>query len=56
MTTENEPLLRDSVEAALRAFRRMYEKLEAGADADDLLDDETLWPLTQLRDALEASP
>ena len=56
MPNENDGLLREATEAALQAFRRMYEKLEAGADADDLLDDETLWPLTQLRDALEASP
>ena len=55
MVTTNETALRKAAEAALRAFRRMYGKLEAGADADDLLDDETLWPLTQLRDALEGS-
>ena len=56
MATTNETVLREAAEAALRAFRRMYEILEAGADADDLLDDETLWPLTRLRDALEATP
>ena len=55
MPTENESVLRQAAEAALKAFRRMYEMLEAGAEPDDLLDDETLWPLTQLRDALEAS-
>lgn len=54
MTTTNEKL-REAVEAALRAFRRMYERLDAGADADELLEDESLWPLTKLRDALEAS-
>lgn len=55
MTTTNEKLLREAVEAALRAFRRMYERLDTGADADELLEDESLWPLTKLRDALEAS-
>lgn len=54
--TTNESVLRDAVEAALRAFRQFYEKMEAGVDTDELLEDESLWPLTQLRDALEASP
>lgn len=55
MATANDTLLRDAAEAALQAFRRMYEMLEAGADADELLEDESLWPLTKLRDAIEAS-
>ena len=49
----NETALQEAVEAALLAFRRMYERLDAGADAEELLEDETLWPLTKLRDALE---
>ena len=55
MPTTNEKPLREAVEAALRAFRRMYELLDAGADAEELLEDETIWPLTKLRDALEAA-
>ena len=55
MPTTNEVILRRAAEAALRAFRRMYELLEAGADPDDLLDDETLWPLTELREAVGGS-
>jgi len=55
LPNENESLLREAAEAALKAFRRMYEMLEAGADPDDLLDDESLWPLTQLREAVGGS-
>jgi hypothetical protein len=38
--------------AALDALRRMYGRMEGGDEAEDLLSDETLWPLTQLREAL----
>ncbi len=55
MKTENEAALREAAEAALQAFRRMYELLESGTEAEELLDDETLWPLSQLREALEES-
>ena len=50
MVTTNEVILRGAA-----ALRRLYEMLQAGADPDDLLDDETLWPLTQLREAVERS-
>jgi hypothetical protein len=44
--------IRLALQAALAAFRRLYERMEAGEDTDDLLADESLWPLTQLREAL----
>ena len=51
MATTNEVILR----GAAATLRRLYEMLQAGADPDDLLDDKTLWPLTQLREAVERS-
>jgi hypothetical protein len=42
----------NACQAALEAFRTMYGLIDNGADADDLVEDEDLWPLTQLREAL----
>ena len=46
--------LREACEAALNALRTMYDNIENGVyeDLDDLLADESVWPLTQLREAL----
>ena len=56
MEKSNEQVLREAVETALDAFRRMYELIENGADVDDLVEDESLWPLSKLREALEEEP
>jgi len=45
-----------AAQTALTAFRQMYAKMEAGAESDEILEDETLWPLTQLREAIDAGP
>lgn len=43
------------LQLALDALRKMYDGIESGdyEDTDDLLADESLWPLTALREALE---
>lgn len=41
------------IAAALNAFRRMYDAMENGADVDEILEDETYWPLELLREAVE---
>lgn len=47
------PKMQDACAKALDAFRNMYDRLEAGADVDDLLADKSLWPLSDLRNALQ---
>jgi hypothetical protein len=37
--------------AALSTFRRMHDRMESGASVKDVLEDDTYWPLEQLRRA-----
>lgn len=49
------PELLEACEAALAAFRGIYDKLEYTDDigtVTDVMADVSLWPLTQLRDAI----
>ena len=55
METAHEKVLREAANVALQAFRCLYEKLESGVEADELLEDESLWPLSQLRAAIGES-
>lgn len=50
--TDEDTPAREACKSALAAFRKMYDLLEHGAEADDLLTNVSLWPLTQLRRAL----
>ena len=47
------PDLLAACELALAKFRLMYEKIEAGYDAEDLYTDSKSWPLKTLRDAIK---
>lgn len=47
------PDLVKACEAALTAFRRMYHDIEKGTiDIEELMNDESYWPLTDLRESL----
>lgn len=52
----HEQSLREACQAALQAFRDLYDRMENGEEIDDLLNDKTLWPLTQLREAIAYIP